>query len=204
MEILVTILVEEILAIIQDGMMEIPATILVVAILAIIPVVAILATIQDGMVEILVTIQVVETLGIILEEGIPATILEAMGSSLQSSIQDIILEMYLEDQDSILEVQDTIQEGLDSTQEAKVVSTLEDTLPKARTPLVQVTSAVGWLTTTAAWEGGSVTPTMSKSARELTAQDARLSPQSSARAEEFPCVGWSGCLSKQASQWKAV
>lgn len=102
----------------------------------------------------------------------------------QDSIQEV--------QDSILEVQDTIQEDLDSIQEGKVVSTLEDTPPKARTPPVQVTSAVGWLTTTAVWEGGSVTPTMSKSARELTAQDARLSPQSSARAERFPCVGLSG------------
>jgi len=119
--------------------------------------------------------------------------------------------MYLEDQDSIQEVQDTIQEDQDSIQEdqdsiqeAKVVSTLEDTPPKARTPPVQVTSAVGWLTTTAVWEEGSVTPTMSKSARELTAQDARLSPQSSARAEQFPCVGSLEYLSKRASHLKAV
>ena len=107
----------------------------------------------------------------------------------QDSIQEV--------QDSILEVQDTIQEDQDSIQEVKVVSTLEDTPPKARTPPVQVTSAVGWLTTTAVWEEGSVTPTMSKSARGLTAQDARLSPQSSARADRFLCVGLSEYLSKR-------
>ena len=94
--------------------------------------------------------------------------------------EDLILEMCLEGQATTLEEED------------KVSSPVEE-----EEVIVPVTSAVGWQTTTAVWEASSAILTMSRSAREWTAPDARLSHQSSARPEGSPCVGSLGCQIRQ-------
>ena len=159
-------------------------TILVEVIPDIIQVEEILDIIQE--VEILAIIQEVETLAIIQEVETLAITLEATGLLLLFLTLDIILETYLEGQDSIQEGQVTVL--------VDKVLVLEDLVPKDPVP---VTNAVGWPTTTAVWEASSATPTMSRSARGWTDRDARLSPQNSARTGRSPCAELSGSLSKQ-------